>query len=119
MTGVFCLFLVPYGIVGAAFAITIPYIIGRLLILPLIVHKFLPFPLSKIVIRVFIYWILTGALSWLIMGLYPELDSLSLLMLLALTPVYLLVHLPIGFVLVDRFERNWLASKIFKIKNTS
>lgn len=119
LTAVFCVFLVPYGIIGAALAITVPYIIGRLLIMPIVVHAFLPIVKPGVALRVLIYWLSTGALSWMVMQAYPELNTLSLLMLLALLPFYLIIHIPIGLVLIEKDELNFLMLKMFKVKRSS
>lgn len=105
-----CLVLVPYGIKGVAVAIAIPYLIGRLVILPVFVSRYLAIDFKNLVLRLFIYWALALVICLYVAQEIPSLKSLSLGYLLLLAPCAVLLSVALGCVLWNKEEIKWIYS---------
>lgn len=106
-------FLVPtYGIIGAAFAIAIPTLVGRLFIVPFFVARLIDLRFSKLAFRVLIFAVLTAGFAVICSQYIPAMERLTLLELIYVSPIIAAVQITIGCLLFSASERNWVLHKV-------
>jgi O-antigen/teichoic acid export membrane protein len=103
------LWLIPkYQLIGAAVAIAAPYIVGRLVILPLFVARHIEGNLIALAVRVCLFVSLSFATSFLIHIVAPQLKSPSLLSILLYGILIVILQLCLSFVIWSKQERDWI-----------
>lgn len=104
--------LIPkYHVMGAAIAISLPYIIGRGLVLPLIVRKHIEINFCALAVRVAAF----SFLSISVAASASNIKSLKYLNLYQITLVSALLvslHIIMSFVIWSKFERNWVLNLV-------
>lgn len=101
-----------YGIVGAAIAIAIPTIIGRLFFIPCFVAGIIPLKLLGLAIRVGAFGVLTAAFVAFCKAFIPQLLNLSLINLFIAAAVLGLIQMSIGLTLFHQQERQWILQQL-------
>lgn len=115
MGGCLCWLLIPkYGISGAAYAIAIPYVIGRLIILPAFSAKHIHLNFISLFLRVVLFASVTILLVRWISHAWPQLQSLSLWQLIAVAPAIALGQLSLGLLMCDREELRLIRDGVQK-----
>jgi O-antigen/teichoic acid export membrane protein len=109
LAGVLSLWLIPkYELIGAAFAIATPYIVGRFFMLPLFVAKHLENNVKSLVLRIFIFVTLSVAIAFLLHQHIPHVKSLGLKEIFAYGMLTVLLQACISFIIWNRQERDWI-----------
>jgi O-antigen/teichoic acid export membrane protein len=113
LTAAFCWILIPkFGVKGAAFAIALPFIVGRLIILPVLTAKLARINFLPLAWRLLIFVLVTAIFA---LGVRYELQwfsHLTLLQLILVSPIVLLMQLCVGILLWDKQERAMMLAKV-------
>lgn len=105
--------LVPiYGIIGAAIAIAIPTLVGRLVIVPFFVARLIDLGFARLALSVLVFAACTAGFIVICSRYVPMLERLSLLELLYISPVIGAAQIAIGSLLFSASERNWVLQQI-------
>jgi O-antigen/teichoic acid export membrane protein len=105
--------LVPdYGIVGAALAIAIPSLIGRLIVVPLFVARIVDIGFGKLVARIGVFVALTALIAVGVMNYFPLLKALSLPGLLLASVALGGMQAMIGLTLFTKHELQWVVQQL-------
>lgn len=106
-------FLVPtFGIVGAAIAIAVPTMIGRLMIIPILVSQTIKLKFSDLYVRAVVFIILTGIYLAICKRFEGELTQLRLPELLLVSPALGIAQMLLGIILFNKVELQWLLQKL-------
>lgn len=104
--------LVPqHGIVGAALAITIPGVIGRLIIVPVLVSRIFSIGFGVLIIRICLFLIMTAAFILFCQN-NVQMKGLGLKELFFTAPMLGVVQVLFGIILFDYRERVWVLEKL-------
>lgn len=105
--------LIPtFGIVGAALAIAIPTVIGRLIIIPVFVSQIITINFKQLALKVILFSVLTGIYLMICGNFEDEFTNLSLLELLLVSPAVGIIQLLLGISLFNRTELRWVTGKL-------
>jgi len=108
-------FLVPsFGITGAATAIAVPTMFGRLIIIPIFVSQIISLKFYELLVRVSFYGMLTGALIFASKNYSSALTELSFSQLLLIAPILGVIQILFGIFLFNRNELQWVMQQIRK-----
>lgn len=98
-----CWCLIPsLGVLGAAYAITIPNLLGRLIIMPLFAAKYVNLGWFNLVLRIIVFSSVTVALGYCAAYFTPELKSLNLLQIVLFAPLVVIVQLIVCLILCSK-----------------
>lgn len=117
VSGILCWLLVPeLGIDGAALAIAVPHLIGRLIAMPLFVARHMKLGFRSLSTKIILFCCVTIIITWGISQQLPALKNLTLLQLIFAAPGIIMMQMLISIVLCTRDEldlmRSFLAKKI-------
>jgi O-antigen/teichoic acid export membrane protein len=103
------LWLIPkYELIGAAFAIATPYVIGRLFILPVFVTKHIDTNLKSLALRVATFILLSVAHAILLREYIPNVLSLTHTEIFGFGILIIFIQLCISFIIWNQEERDWI-----------
>jgi len=102
----------PFGIVGAALAIAIPTVIGRLIIIPILVSRIISLNFTELLLKVMLFAALTSTYLIICGNFKDKLTSLSLIELLLVAPVLGIVQISLSMSLFNSRELRWVANKL-------
>jgi len=106
---ILCWLLIPnYSIAGAAIAISFPYLIGRIIIIPLLTARQMELPLLHLAIRISMFTILTLSLLWVSEQFYFSTATPSLALLTIFAPIIAVIQLIVGGTLFNNEELQWI-----------
>jgi len=98
-----CWWLIPIlGILGAAYAITIPNLIGRLIIMPLFAAKYINLGWVSLVLRIILFSSISVVLSYFASHFLPELKSLNFLQIILSAPLVIFAQLVVCVILCSK-----------------
>lgn len=113
LTAAFCWILIPkFGVKGAAFAIALPFIVGRLIILPVLTAKLARINFLPLAWRLLIFVLVTAIFALGVRYELQWLSHLTLLQLILVSPIVLLMQLCVGILLWDKQERAMMLAKV-------
>lgn len=116
---VLCIWLIPnYGIIGASVAVAFPYAIGRLLILPFVIAKYMETNLVSMVLHIGIYVLLSGLAVLTIKTLSANNQPFGIMDLIFWAAVIGVVQLFMSVFIWSANERQWLQGFIKEKINT-
>lgn len=116
---VLCVVLIPmYGLIGASIAVALPYVIGRLFILPFFIASYLETNLGSMVLRIGFYVLLSGlALVLLKSCMLPD-RSFGVAGLIFWAAIIGIVQLVLSVIIWSAGERQWMQGFIKEKINT-
>lgn len=112
-----CWLLIPgYGLFGAALAIAIPNIIGRLVLMPFFVTRYIDLNMISLGGRAIFFFVVNALIAWAAASYIPTLAALSLIELILIAPLVAFTPLLSALILCTTDERallvNLLRNKI-------
>lgn len=108
-SAILCWWLIPsYGLVGAACAIAIPNVIGRLVLMPIFVTRYINLNMLSLISRVMLFASLSAALAWFVAAYIPALKSLNLWQLVLIAPAVVCVQFLLAAVLCSLDEIKFI-----------
>jgi O-antigen/teichoic acid export membrane protein len=98
-----CWWLIPsLGVLGAAYAIAIPNLVGRLIAMPLFAAKYINLGWLNLVLRIVLFSCVSAVLSYFISYLAPELKNLNFLKIALFSPLIIFMQLIICVILCSK-----------------
>lgn len=109
-----CLLIPRFGLVGAALAITIPYVVGRLFFLPFFIYKYLEINLFDLVIKIVVFLSVSVFFAVLIGSYIPALRHLTFIGLFEAAIPLMLIQLLFSMLIWNSSEREWILQVLKK-----
>lgn len=119
-SAILCWWLIPsYGLIGAACAIAIPNTIGRLILIPIFVTRYINLNMLSLISRTLVFVFVSTIFAWSVANYLPELKTLNLWQLVLVAPVIACVQVLFALSLCTLDELQFvikiLRGKIFSV----
>ncbi|ARN74517.1 lipopolysaccharide biosynthesis protein [Oceanicoccus sagamiensis] len=112
-----CWILVPlHGITGAAAAVATPYVLGRLIILPLLMPKNLSINSASLLPKCAIFTVISLLISYTATILYPQNSALDLIGIITATVMIISSHLVAALVILSKRELELIKALLIRKK---
>lgn len=113
VSAVLCWLLIPkFGLNGAAYAIAIPNVIGRLVVLPILCKPYIHVNLKEFLFRILLFAIVSFFIAVEARRYMNEVSNLSLIEIIGIVPLVVLAQAVLALLLFGKSEIRFMADKI-------